>query len=237
MFYVNPRGKPGVVVLEEPEVIGVKERVYEALEKYGDRAYVVLKAMIEVARDYTLSSRNRHGDFDYRGLVLRLKAMGVEYNPSRLLKTLEEYGIIETTYHSGGQHWWRIISLDEVEEALREYSGEPTLDQEDPEITLIKVQVESLEPENLKSILQLMLRKKKLGEIDKKKFKRIVFEDLELVVKVLKKALEYEDVLEPEIKRLREILSLALLVAKKIGQPGIVKSIQVLEAIAYQPEP
>lgn len=237
MFYAIPRGMSGVVVLEEPEVISVKERVYEALEKYGDRAYVVLKAMIEVARDYALNSRNRYGDFDYRGLVLRLKAMGVDYNPSRLLKTLEEHGIIETTYHSGGQHWWKIINLDEVEEALREYSGEPTLDQEDPEITLIKVQVESLEPENLKSILQLMLRKKKLGEIDKKKFKRIVFEDLELVVKVLKKALEYEDVLEPEIKRLREILGLALLVAKKIGQPGIVKSIQALEAIAYQPEP
>jgi len=219
------------------EVLSVRERVFEALDRYGDRAYIVLKAIVETAKNYLLESRNRYGDFDYRGLVLKLKSMGVDYNPSRLLKTLEDYGIIETTYHSNSQHWWKINNVDEVEEALREYTGEPGLDQEDPEITLIRVQVESLEPETLKNILQSMLRKKKLGEVDRKKFKRIVFEDLELVVKVLKRAMEYEDVLEVEVKRLREILSLALLVARKLGQPGIVKSIQALEAIAYQPKP
>ncbi len=219
------------------EVLSVRERVFEALDRYGDRAYIVLKAIVETAKNYVLESRNRYGDFDYRGLVLKLKSMGVDYNPSRLLKALEDYGIIETTYHSNSQHWWKISNINEVEEALREYTGEPGLDQEDPEITLIRVQVESLEPEILKNILQSMLRKKKLGEIDKKKFKRIVFEDLELVVKVLKKAMEYEDVLEVEVKRLREILSLALLVARKLGQPGIMKSIQALEAIAYKPEP
>jgi len=219
------------------EVLSVRERVFEALDRYGDRAYIVLKAIVEVAKNYVLESRNRYGDFDYRGLVLKLKSMGVDYNPSRLLKALEDYGIIETTYHSNSQHWWKINNINEVEEALREYTGEPGLDQEDPEITLIRVQVESLEPEILKNILQSMLRKKKLGEIDKKKFKRIVFEDLELVVKVLKRAMEYEDVLEVEVKRLREILSLALLVARKLGQPGIMNSIQALEAIAYKPEP
>ncbi len=221
---------------EEDTIIGVRERVYEFLDKYGDKGYMVLKSIIDLAKEYSLSKRNRYGDFDYRGLVLKLKANNVSYNPSQLLRILEDYGIIETTHHSGNQHWWRIINLEEVEQALLDYTGSP-VDLDDPEIALVKIQVESLELDSLKNMLNNMLRKNRLSEIDKRKFRRIVFEELELIVKVLKKALEYEDVLESEVRKLRETLSLALMVAKKIGQPAITRNIKALEALAYQPEP
>ncbi len=218
-------------------LIGLKERVFEVLEKYGDKAYLLLKTIVEVTREYAYQGRNRYGDFDYRGLVLKLKASGLDYNPSSLLRILEEeYGLIETSYRSSNQHWWKIISLQELDRALKEYEG---LDEglDDPEVLLIKLQVQSLDLQGIKRILEKMLKKNRLSEIDKKRFRRIVFEDLELLVKVLKRALEYEDYLEEEINLMREVLMLAFLIAKKIGQPAVARSLEVIKAIAVEPKP
>ena len=217
-------------------MIGIKERVFEVLEKYGDKAYLLLKAMLEVAREYAYQGKNKHGDFDYRGIVLRLKTLGLDYNPSSLLRIMEDYGLIETSYRSSNQHWWKIISIQEVERALREYEG---LDEgiDDPEVLLIKVQVQSLDLPSVKRILEKMLKKNRLTEIDKKRFRRLVFEDLELLVKVLKRALEYEDYLEDEISLMKEVLVMASLIARKIGQPAIARSLEAIEAVAVEPKP
>lgn len=217
-------------------MIGIRERVFEVLEKYGDKAYLILKAVLEVAREYAYQGKNKHGDFDYRGIVLKLKTLGLDYNPSSLLRIIEDYGLIETSYRSSNQHWWKIISIQEVERALREYEG---LDEgiDDPEVLLIKVQVQSLDLPSVKRILEKMLKKNRLTEIDKKRFRRLVFEDLELLVKVLKRALEYEDYLEDEISLMKEVLVMASLIARKIGQPAIARSLEVIEAVAVEPKP
>ncbi len=218
-------------------MIGFKERVLEVLEKYGDKAYLLLKTIIEVSREYAYQGKNKYGDFDYRGLVLKLKASGLDYNPSSLLRIFEEeYGLIETSYRSSNQHWWKIINLQELDRALKEYEG---LDEglDDPEILLIKLQVQSLDLQGTKRILEKMLKKNRLSEIDKKRFRRIVFEDLELLVKVLKRALEYEDYLEEEISLMKEVLALASMIARKIGQPAIARSLEAIEAIAIEPKP
>lgn len=217
-------------------MIGIRERVFEVLEKYGDKAYLLLKTMLEVAREYAYQGKNKHGDFDYRGIVLRLKTLGLDYNPSSLLRIMEDYGLIETSYRSSNQHWWKIISIQEVERALREYEG---LDEgiDDPEVLLIKVQVQSLDLPSVKRILEKMLKKNRLTEIDKKRFRRLVFEDLELLVKVLKRALEYEDYLEDEISLMKEVLVMASLIARKIGQPAIARSLEAIEAVAVEPKP
>ena len=217
-------------------MIGIRERVFEVLEKYGDKAYLLLKAMLEVAREYAYQGKNKHGDFDYRGIVLRLKTLGLNYNPSSLLRIIEDYGLIETSYRSSNQHWWKIISIQELERALREYEG---LDEgiDDPEVLLIKVQVQSLDLPSVKRILEKMLKKNRLTEIDKKRFRRLVFEDLELLVKVLKRALEYEDYLEDEISLMKEVLVMASLIARKIGQPAIARSLEAIEAVAVEPKP
>ncbi len=217
-------------------MIGIRERVFEVLEKYGDKAYLILKAVLEVAREYAYQGKNKHGDFDYRGIVLKLKTLGLDYNPSSLLRIIEDYGLIETSYRSSNQHWWKIISIQEVERALREYEG---LDEgiDDPEVLLIKVQVQSLDLPSVKRILEKMLKKNRLTEIDKKRFRRLVFEDLELLVKVLKRALEYEDYLEDEISLMKEVLVMASLIARKIGQPAIARSLEAIEAVAVEPKP
>lgn len=102
--------------------IGVKERVLEFLARYGERGYAVLRAAVEA----TLGSNGRHGvrlgDFNYREVVAKLRSYGLEYNPSNLLSILErEYAVIETSYKSSNQHWWRFLDLEAVIEALDEY--------------------------------------------------------------------------------------------------------------------
>ncbi len=218
-------------------LIGFKERVFEVLEKYGDKAYLLLKTILEVSREYVYQGKNKNGDFDYRGLILKLKASGLDYNPSNLLRILEyEYGLIETSYKSSNQHWWKIINFQELDRALKEYEGlDDNID--DPEVLLIKLQVQSLDLQGVKKILERMLKKTRLSEIDKKRFRRIVFEDLELLVKVLKRALEYEDYLQEEISLMREVLGLASFIARKIGQPAVARSLEVIKAIAVEPEP
>ena len=99
----------------------VKARVLDFLEKYGDKGFIVLKTAIEISLSNT--NNRRFGDFSYQSLVFRLNSMGIGYNPSNILRILErEYGVIEKTYSSSRQKWYRFIDLDAVREALYEYS-------------------------------------------------------------------------------------------------------------------
>ena len=186
-------------------------RVKELLEEYGERAALVLKAALEVTDEYRASGKNALGDFDYKGLVKKLRLMGIEYKPSPLLTKMEkEYGIIETSYKSGNQHWWRFVDEDAVREALEEDE-----DLEDPKLVMLKVQASALELHKLKQKLKLLSSKKKLSSSDKKWFKTFAFETLPLVVKIAQEVVDegYED---PELLDAVRVLKLSLRVARKL---------------------
>ncbi|ABU81693.1 hypothetical protein [Ignicoccus hospitalis] len=186
-------------------------RVREFLEEYGERAALVLKAALQVTDKYRAEGKNALGDFDYKGLTQTLKLMGVEYKPSLLLSKLEkEYGIIETTYKSGNQHWWRFVEEDAVREALEEED-----EVEDPKLVMLKVQAAALGLEEIKGKLKLLLSKKRLSASDKKWFRNFAFETLPLVAKLAQEVVEegYED---PELLEALRVLKLSLKVASKL---------------------
>jgi len=186
-------------------------RAKEFLEEYGERAALVLKAALQVTDEYRASGKNTLGDFDYKGVVKKLKLMGVDYKPSLLLSKMEkEYGLIETTYKSGNQHWWRFVDEEAVREALEEDE-----ELEDPKLVMLKVQASALELDKLKEKLKLLSSKKRLSASDKKWFKNFAFETLPLVVKIAQEVVEegYED---PELLESVRVLKLALRVARKL---------------------
>ncbi len=189
----------------------VAARTKELLEEYGERAALVLKAALQVTDEYRASGKNSLGDFDYKGLVKKLKLMGVEYNPSPLLRKMErEYGIIETSYKSDKQHWWRFVDEEAVREALEE--GEEI---EDPKLAMLKVQAAALELHEIKEKLKKLASKKKLSSAEKKWFRNFAFETLPLVVKIAEEVMEegYED---PELLDSVRVIKLALRVAQKM---------------------
>ena len=98
-----------------PAGVGVRERLLEFLANYGERGLAVVRAAVEAALAGRGSPGVRLGDFSYREVVARLRSWGLDYNPSMLLRILErDYGVIETTYRSSNQHWWRFLDLNAV---------------------------------------------------------------------------------------------------------------------------
>ena len=185
-------------------------RAREFLEKYGEKGELVLRAALETAEEYKKSGKDVLGDFDFKGVIRRLKLRGIEYNPSPLLSKLErEYSLIETTYKSSGQHWWKFIDEDAIRAALEVDEEEI----EDPEVAMLKVQIAALELEEAKERLLKILNKRKMSVADKKWFKAFAFESLPLITQVAQKVLEegYED---PELLEPVKVLQLALKVAK-----------------------
>ncbi len=193
----------------------MKLRVLEFLNNYGDKGFIVLKTALEVALDPSID--HRLGDFSHKLVVIRLRRSGVEYNPSNILRILErEYGITERTYDSKRQRWWRFIDTDSVREALLEYTGHSL--EGDPRLRLLLLKYKSIEPLNILAQLKRLAAKNVLTPVDKKVFRSLVFNELEVVVDLLESMSMYEDVFEQETGVLREILSLAEAVANKINR-------------------
>jgi len=175
---------------------------------YGDRGYYILKAILESTRSYI--GRARLGDFDYKSVKSRLTQYGLSYNPSMLLSKLErEYGLIETTYKSGTQHWWKIVDVDAIEEAVAEYEGRPpkTRLSEDPRIRLLRIQFYAMDPERILSTLRTATRRKR---VRREALVKIIFHDLPRIVEFLERAEEvYPDELAAEIEMAHLILKTA----------------------------
>ncbi|ABM80865.1 hypothetical protein [Hyperthermus butylicus] len=205
---------------------GVRERVLEFLAEYGERGYAVLRAAVDAA----VGSRGRRGirlgDFSYREVVARLRAWGIEYNPSMLLRVLErDYGIVETSYRSSNQHWWRFIDLDAVIEALEAYEQgvnvsedtelEEAGDEVEPEVALLQLQIASISPDQLAEKLEALASKPRLTQSDLAFLRGIAFNELELAVKLLRKAEElgYEG---PEVETLHRLVRAAARLARKM---------------------
>ncbi len=205
-------------------------RAREFIEKYGERGQLVLRAALETAEEYRRVGKDALGDFDYKGVVRKLKLYGLNYNPSPLLSKLEkEYALIETTYKSNGQHWWRFIDEDAIRLALEGEEEEEEL--EDPEVAVLKVQIAALELDEVKERLLKILNKKKMSVADKKWFKTFAFETLPLIAQVAQKVLEegYED---PELMEPVKVLQLAL----KVSKIAKIKAVRKLELPAMKIE-
>ncbi len=181
----------------------------EFLARYGEKGYHILKAAISVSR--ARMGGPRLGDFSYKDIKEYLERNGIKYNPSLLLSRLEkEYGLIETTYKSGGQHWWRITNWDEIERAIAQYEGEDPGENELPyKARLLKIQFYSLNPERIMEILLRLKKRKRLSEAERRLLQKIVFEDLPRLVSFLEEAsAEFPDELEPEIMTAESIMDI-----------------------------
>ncbi|MCY0883039.1 MAG: hypothetical protein OWQ50_04410 [Acidianus infernus] len=187
---------------------GVRDRTTEALLRFGERCKLILKAAISIAES---NDKKELGDFDYKTLVEKLQEVGFDKDPKMILRALErDYGIIETTYKSANQHWWRFINIEEVKEAIGD-------EIEDPEIQLIKIQENSLNLAELERKLRFMLNKPVLSEVDRALFKKIAFDELNYVMEVYRKASMYEETYDIA-EKIKTILALATKVSMKIGK-------------------
>ena len=178
------------------------------IARYGERAYALLKAILEEA------SKPRRGpslgDFSFKGVKARLSSYGIEYNPAILLSKLEkEYGVIETTFKSGSQHWWRIVNREAIEDAVKEYEGVPRSDVLDPKVRVLRVQFASLNPESLLRELERIASSPRITRREMERLREIAFNILPLIASFLEQAAEHEDELSYEINLASEILAAA----------------------------
>ncbi len=187
------------------------------LEKYGEKGYIVLKAILEEAS--RPSTRPRPGDFSFKGIKSRISSYGIEYNPSLLLAKLErEYGVIETSFKSSNQHWWRIRDKRELARVVKLYEGVEEEASEDPRVRVLRIQLWSLEPEKILKTLHRIASSPRPGYRERGELRRIAFEVLPLVAKFVEEASEYGDELSDEISIAEEILEAAERAIARLSQ-------------------
>ncbi len=183
------------------------------IAEYGERAVALLKAILEESRE---GGNFKLGDFSVKGVRVRLKVMGVEYNPVPLLSKLEkEIGAIETTYRSTTQRWWKIIDKELVQEILREYEGGE--EGEDPRVKLLRIQYLTLNPHEILETLNKLAAKNSLTQVEKRKLREIAFKELPLLLEILEKIREnsLEEDLAEEAKTIEAIIAKAEEAVKK----------------------
>ncbi len=191
----------------------VKLRVVDFLSNYKDKGFIVLKTALDIAIDPGID--HRLGDFSFKLLVLRLQSRGISYDPRNILRILERnYGLIEKSYDSRRQKWWRFVDLEETRRALYEYYSGGSLDE--PRLRLLLLKYKSLEPKKLLDTLRRLSSKEILTSVDKRVFRRLVFDELERIIDILESMMEYEDIFQNEIRVLNEILEMAEIVAGKL---------------------
>ncbi len=201
----------------------LEARILEFLVEYGERAYAVLRAALDSYFSSKSTNIFRLGDFSYREVTARLRSWGISYNPSMLLRILErDYGVIETSYRSNTQHWWKFVDVDAVIHALERYTSKSESIEdseienlEDPEVALIITQIASLNPFELYDKLRKIAKKDRLTKIDILFLRKIAFNEIELITSILKRAekIGYES---DEIEILKSILSLVYTLSKKL---------------------
>ena len=191
---------------EEPETLD------EFVAKYGERAYYILKAIIDATMRV---GGARLGDFDLKSLKEALSSYGLEYNPVPLLYSLEKrYGVIRTSYRSSQQHWWVIVDRKQIERAVASYEGRDAGD--DYGLKLLRIQFYSLEP------FEVLRRLKAAATADRgakrKVLESVAFGVLPRLVEFLEKAKErYQYELSGEIRIAEEILYLAEALATSLS--------------------
>ena len=186
----------------------VRDRTLEFLLKFGEKGKQTLIAALEFSYE---NERTELGDFSYKGVVEKLAEKGYNFDPKMILRALEkDFGIIETTYKSSNQHWWKFIDREQVESIINESKEE-----EDPKIELIKIKFYALEPQKIEKRLELMSKKQILTEVDKKTFRLMVFDELAKLTEIYEEASQHEETLQIA-ENVKRILTLALIIAKRI---------------------
>ncbi len=180
----------------------------EFIRIYGERGYYVLKAILEAYKENW--GRGALGDFDFKSVKRKIESYGIEYNPAVLISRLEkEYRVIETTYKSSNQHWWRIVDLELIEEAVAEHEGRSieSITSLPPRARLLRLQFYATEPEKVLMTLKRALRG---FRIPQKVIDEILFIKLPRIVNFLENAQEeFFEELSAEISLAEEILNLA----------------------------
>lgn len=191
------------------------DKVRLFLERFGERGLLVLKAAYEVAQDPNID--HRLGDFSFKHLVLKLSSAGFIYNPANILRILEkEYGVIEKSYSSSNQTWWKFVDVEATRSVLSEYFGASI---EDPRLKVLLIKYRSIEPRNVLETLRRLALKENLTNGDKELFKNFVFNKLDKIVELVVEMEKYEEVFSGELTVLREILNLADMVSNKLEKP------------------
>ncbi len=194
----------------------LKSILLDIIQRYGQKAVIILKTAINIAKSNRLRGLETPGDFDYKSLVEALAASGITYNPSLFLRALErEYNIIETSYKSSTQRWYVFKDLEAIERVLNIITGSEYLD-EDPDIIMIKIQIKSIRPRFWLNRLRYLSVKDRLAKTDSKIFEEFAFRVLPKLIRILRKAEEYEEHLYTEINMIKEIISLAQIVAERL---------------------
>jgi len=180
----------------------------ELLAEYGERACLLLRAIYEESRE---AGGAKLGDFSVKGVKARLKSWGIEYNPVPLLMKLErELGVIETSYRSTTQRWWRVRNMEFIEKTLRMCGVRATRSPEDPRVRLLRIQFMVLNPKGAVENLRRLLSKRSLTKADLEFIRRVVFEELPLMVKLKEEAerLGYDIELREELEAVEELMDL-----------------------------
>jgi hypothetical protein len=191
----------------------VRLRVFDFLNTYGDKGFIVLKTIVDLAFDPSID--HRLGDFNYRLLVMRLRRQGVDYNPINILRILEkDYGLIEKSYDTRRQKWWRLTDPETIRRTLYEYTGNISINE--PRLRLILLKYKSLEPNRILSTLRRLAVKPVLSSVEKELYRNIVFRDLDKLASIVEEMMKYNDVFSNEINVIEEIFILAEKIADKI---------------------
>ncbi len=194
--------------------------INDFIAQYGERGRMLLRAIYEEA--VYPSSEGKLGDFSFKSIKKRLSNYGLSYNPSPLLRILEkEVRLIETSYKSSNQHWWKIVDLNLLKASIG--AGGSI---NDPRIKLLRIQFYSLDPLGVLEYLEKLVKKKRVLESEKRRFKKIVFEVLPGIVDFLEESEDYDEDLAVEREIANRILDIAETVSFKItgsitrGSPG-----------------
>ncbi|MEL9999892.1 MAG: hypothetical protein QXP03_05975 [Desulfurococcaceae archaeon] len=208
--------------------LNVADRVRLFLERFGERGLVVLKAAYEVAQDPNID--HRFGDFSFKHLVLKLSSAGFVYNPANVLRILEkEYGVVEKSYSSSSQTWWKFVDMEATRSVLNEYLG---MSVEDPKLKALLVKYRCMEPRNTLEMLRRLALKESLTNGDRELFKNFVFNKLDKIVELIVEMEKYEEAFAGELAILREILNFADMVSSKLEKPRYTVSTRGAGALA-----
>jgi len=128
-----------------------------------------------------------------------------------------EYGIIETTYRTSTQHWWVFRNKEAVLEALRMYEGDSSA-VSDPELMVLDLQVRFMDVSRILAELKSIRSKDSVTERDKTLLLNIVMNELPLIAKIVKNALNYGDRYKDYILKFKLAIKLTNDILKKISR-------------------
>ena len=184
-----------------------RARVAEFRLKYGEKA----EALIEAIRLAVKMNDNKEaGDFSYKQVVEALGRLGYNFDPRNLLRVMErEYGLLETSFRTTNQHWWK-VKVNELTET------DDSAELENPRVLALRIKASSLGIQEVKKKLEFWARKPVITEIDRREFQKFSFTQLDFFVTLLEEASQYEET-QDIAEEIMNILALSYQVAKRFG--------------------